>query len=57
MPLCWDGEEQENRVVRHWKRLLREVVSTPALDVFKASLDGALGILIWQVAALPMRGS
>ena len=34
-------------VVRCWHRLPREAVDTPSLDMFKASLDGALGRLIW----------
>jgi len=34
------------RVMRHWHRLLREVVNAPLLEAFKASLDGALGILV-----------
>ncbi|KFP66145.1 hypothetical protein N322_11749, partial [Cariama cristata] len=33
------------RVVRHWNRLLREIVDAPSLEVFKARLDGALGNL------------
>ncbi|KFW73509.1 hypothetical protein AS28_12050, partial [Pygoscelis adeliae] len=34
------------RVVRHWNRLPREAVDAPALEVFKARLDGALSNLI-----------
>ncbi|KGL93292.1 hypothetical protein N301_11314, partial [Charadrius vociferus] len=34
------------RVVRHWKRLPREVVEAPSLEVFKARLDMALGNLV-----------
>ncbi|KFW70654.1 hypothetical protein AS28_10497, partial [Pygoscelis adeliae] len=34
------------RVVRHWNRLPREVVDAPSLEVFEASLDGALSSLI-----------
>ncbi|KFO80395.1 hypothetical protein N303_08416, partial [Cuculus canorus] len=34
------------RVIGHWKRLPREVVAAPSLEVFKASLDGALSRLV-----------
>ncbi|KGL89008.1 hypothetical protein N301_08717, partial [Charadrius vociferus] len=34
------------RVVRHWKRLPREAVDAPSLEVFKARLDGALNNLV-----------
>ncbi|GAB0204727.1 hypothetical protein GRJ2_002938300 [Grus japonensis] len=34
------------RVVRHWKRLPREVVDAPCPEMFKASLDVALGNLV-----------
>ncbi|KFU99005.1 hypothetical protein N340_02215, partial [Tauraco erythrolophus] len=34
------------RVVRHWKRLPREVVDAPSLKVSKARLDEALGNLV-----------
>ena len=34
------------RVVRCWNRLLREVVDASSLEVFKRSLDGALGNLV-----------
>ena len=34
------------RVVGCWNRLPREAVDAPALEVFKARLDGALGSLV-----------
>ncbi|GAB0197880.1 hypothetical protein GRJ2_002253400 [Grus japonensis] len=34
------------RVVRHWRRLPREVVDAPSLEVFKARLDEALGNVV-----------
>ena len=33
-------------VVRHWNRLLKEVVAAPSLEAFKARLDGALSNLV-----------
>lgn len=36
--------------------LPREAVGTPSLEAYKARLDGALGNLSWQVAALCMAG-
>lgn len=35
----------------------REVVGAPYLEVFSASLDGALGSLSWWVATLPITGT
>ena len=40
------GKFFTERVVRCWKRLPREVVVAPSLEVFKARLDGALGSLV-----------
>ncbi|KFR03248.1 hypothetical protein N306_07318, partial [Opisthocomus hoazin] len=34
------------RVVRHWNRLPRKVVSAPSLELFKARLDGSLSNLV-----------
>ncbi|KFZ64119.1 hypothetical protein N338_11126, partial [Podiceps cristatus] len=33
-------------VVKHWKRLPREVVDAPSLEIFKVRLDGALSDLV-----------
>ena len=44
------------RVVRHWNKLLREVVDAPSLEVLKARLDGALSNLVWWKVSLPMAG-
>jgi len=44
------------RAVRHWHRLPREAVGTPALQAVKARLDRALGSLSWWVATLPKSG-
>jgi len=35
----------ENRVVKHWNGLPREIVEAPSLETFKARLDGALSNL------------
>ena len=42
------------RLVRHWHRLPRDVVSAPSLETFKAGLDQALGSLmeLWCPCAL-----
>ena len=42
------------RVVRHWHRLPGEAANNLSLKAFKAWVDGALGNMIWWVAALPM---
>ncbi|KFQ98782.1 hypothetical protein Y956_11673, partial [Nipponia nippon] len=34
------------RVVKHWKRLPREVADAPSLETFKVRLDRALSSLI-----------
>jgi len=41
------------RVVRRWHRLPREAADAPSLEVFKASLNGALGSLIKWTVILP----
>jgi len=44
------------KVVKHWSRLLREVVDAPSLEVFKVRLDRALIKLIQWKMFLPMAG-
>ena len=44
------------RVVRCWDTLPREVVDVLSLEVFKASLHGAMSNLIQQLATLPVAG-
>jgi len=44
------------RVVRHWNRLPREAVAAPALELFKARLDGALSNLVYWKVSLPDQG-
>ncbi|KAK4805314.1 hypothetical protein QYF61_018061 [Mycteria americana] len=44
------------RMVRHWKRLPREVADAPSLEVFKVRLDGALSNLVWWKVSLPTAG-
>jgi len=34
-------------LLKHWHRLLREVVDAPSLETLKARLDGALSNLMW----------
>ena len=43
-----------HRVVRHWKRLLKEAGDVPSMELFKARLDGTLSIQIQTLAILPM---
>ena len=43
-------------MVTHWKRLSKEVVDAPSLAAFKASLDVALGSLVWWLATLHIAG-
>ena len=43
------------RVVKHWKRLPREVVDAPPLEAFNIRLDGALGSLMEWVTTSPQQ--
>jgi len=40
------------RVVKHWKRLPRDVVDAPSLETFKVRLDGALSNLVYMHMSL-----
>lgn len=40
------GEKNTMSVVKHWNRLLKEVVESPSLEVFRTPLDVALINLI-----------
>jgi len=44
------------RAVKHWNRLLRDVVEAPSLETFKARLDGALSNLVWLKLSLLTAG-
>jgi len=44
------------RVVKHWHRLLREVVDAPSLETFKARLHRALSSLVWLKISLLTAG-
>ena len=44
------------RVVTHWNRLPKEAVDAPSLEAFKASLDVALGSLVWWLVTLHIAG-
>ena len=35
------------RVTEHWKRLPRETVESPSLEIFKSHLDTILGNMLW----------
>jgi len=40
----------------HWNTLPKESGDAPSLDAFKASLDVALGSLVWWLATLHIAG-
>ena len=41
------------RAMKHWHRLLRDVVGLPPLEALKARLDRAPGSLSWWVSTSP----
>ena len=45
------------RAMKHWHRLLRDVVGLPPLEALKARLDRAPGSLSWWVSTSPWQGS
>jgi len=44
------------RLVKHWNRLLREVVKVPSLEIFKVWLDGDLSNLVYLKMSLLIAG-
>jgi len=44
------------RVVKHWRRLPRDVVDAPSLDTFKVRMDRALSNLIYLKMSLLTAG-
>lgn len=44
------------KVVRHWKRLLRETVDAPSQEVLKGRFDEAPGNLVYWEVSQPMAG-
>jgi len=44
------------RVVKHWKRLPREVTEAPSLETSKARLDGVLSNLVYLKMSLITAG-
>ena len=43
-------------MVAPWNSLPEEVVDAPSLEAFKATLDVALGSLVWRLATLHIAG-
>jgi len=44
------------QVMPHWNRLPMEVVDAPSPETFKATLDVAVGSLVWWLATLHIAG-